>query len=83
MKKSQILINNIKILYRVQLDENLKTKKTKINYINSCINYLIPVCGDKVEKTIIIESLNIMPSKIFFSSFYFLNSKGKEFDRIK
>ena len=52
-----------------------KGEETTINYINSGINYLIPVEADKPEKTIVIESLNIIPPSMFFSSFYSLNCK--------
>jgi len=45
-----------------------------MNYINSGINYLIPFCQDKVEKTIIIKSLNIMLSKNNIIFYFFLNS---------
>ena len=46
-----------------------------INYINSGINYLIPVETNKAEETIVIESLKISPPEMFFSSFYSLNCK--------
>lgn len=54
---------------------NSKGGETTINYINSGINYLIPIETNQAEETIVIESLKITPPEMFFSSFYSLNCK--------
>ena len=67
--------SRINSYYLVEYKLINRGEETQINYINSGINYLVPVEADKAEKKIVIESVKIIPPEMFFSSFYSLNCK--------